>query len=194
MYYGFILLFSIVLGIVDFFIIAERTVWFVILAVVASVVGVILIDAIVAFIVRWICPAKWFSYNKEIYAGRKKECKFYEFLGIKKWKDKIPEWGKATNFRKNKISDPKNNEYVERYILEANYGVMIHFLSIVFGFLIVFVLPLKYFLCFGIPVAIVNGIYNALSLFILRYNLPKLHQLHRINEKRAKREETSLIA
>ena len=194
MYYGFILLFSIILGIVDSLIIVEKTVWFVILAIVISVASVVIIDAIVALIVRWVYPAKWFSFNKEIYMGKKKECRFYEFLGIKKWKDKIPEWGKATNFRKNKISDPKNNEYIERYILEANYGVMIHFLSIILGFLVIFILPLKYLLFFGVPVAIVNGIYNGLSLFILRYNLPKLHQLHRINEKRAKREEASLIA
>ena len=37
--------------------------------------------------------------------------------------------------------------------------------------------------------ALVNAVYNGLSLAILRYNLPKLHTLYRINEKRRAREE-----
>ncbi len=159
--------------------------------VIISVVAVIAVDGLTAFIVRWLLPEKWFNNRNEFFAAGKNERLFLEKIGIKKWKDRIPELGSFTAFRKNKIRDPKNNEYVSRYIAEANYGVAVHIAGIVFGFAIVFILPLKRCLLFGVPVAIVNAVYNGLSLAILRYNLPKLHQLYRINEKRAARAAAS---
>jgi len=53
------------------------------------------------------------------------------------------------------------------------------------GFLVIFILPLKYALRIGLPVAIVGFVLNLLPVFILRYNLPKLA----IAYKRAKRLE-----
>lgn len=159
---------------------------FVVLGVILNVVAVIAADGITAFVIRWLLPEKWFGGDKVGFAAGKKEARFLEKTGIKKWKDKIPELGMFTAFRKNKISDPKNNEYVKRYILEANYGVVIHAASMFAGFVIIFLAP-KYKWCFGVPVAIVNVVYNGLSLAILRYNLPKLHRLYKINEKAAAR-------
>lgn len=159
---------------------------FVVLGVILNVVAVIAADGITAFVIRWLLPEKWFGGDKVGFAAGKKEARFLEKTGIKKWKDKIPELGMFTAFRKNKISDPKNNEYVKRYILEANYGVAIHAASMFAGFVIIFLAP-TYKWCFGVPVAIVNVVYNGLSLAILRYNLPKLHRLYKINEKAAAR-------
>ena len=159
---------------------------FVVLSVILNVVAVIAADGITAFVIRWLFPKKWFDIDRGGFAAGKKEARFLEKTGIKKWKDKIPELGMFTAFRKNRISDPKNNEYVRRYILEANYGVAIHAASILVGFVIIFLAP-EYKWCFGVPVAIVNAVYNGLSLAILRYNLPKLHRLYRINEKTAAR-------
>ena len=163
--------------------------WYIIVAVVISTVAEIIIDSIFATIVRWALPKKWFGVDKKWFIGKKKECRFYEKLGIKKWKEKVLELGAVTNFRKNKIADPTNNDYVARYITEANYGIVVHLACIVFGYAVVFLYPLKYFLCFGIPVAIVNTVLNILPLFILRYNLPKLHSLYKFNERRKKTSE-----
>ncbi len=163
--------------------------WYIIVAVVISTVAEIIIDSIFATIVRWALPKKWFGVDKKWFIGKKKECRFYEKLGIKKWKEKVVELGAVTNFRKNKIADPTNNDYVARYITEANYGIVVHLACIVFGYAVVFLYPLKYFLCFGIPVAIVNTVLNILPLFILRYNLPKLHSLYKFNERRKKTSE-----
>ncbi len=154
----------------------------IILASVISTVAVIIIDAVLAFIIRRL-PEKWFDENKTFYSATKKLCIFYEKLGIKKWKDKIPELGGFTSFHKNKLLDPKNNEYIKRFILECNYGVVIHFSSVFLGFLVVFIYPLKYAFMFGIPVSLVNGILNLLPYFILRYNLYKLHVLYKFNSR-----------
>lgn len=190
MYYLFIIISMAVISVVDIFCIpaVTETAWYVIGFVCLTTLAVVIIDLIFAGIVRWILPVKFFSPDKTSFAAGKKECRFYEKLGIKNWKDKIPELGKLTNFRKNKIRDPKNNEYVKRYITEANYGVAVHISGIIFGFAVVLV-NLKYWYCIGIPIAVVNAVYNALSLFILRYNLPKLHTLYKLNERRERLEK-----
>lgn len=147
-------------------------------------VFVIAIDGIFATVVRWLLPEKMFAIDKKSFVGKKKECFFYEKIGIKSWKDKVLELGSVTSFRKNKISDPKNNEWVSRYILEANYGVAVHLCGMLFGFLAMFCCPKSFRLCVGLPICVVNLFYNFLSFAILRYNLPKLHVLYKYNKKR----------
>lgn len=147
----------------------------------------IAINGIFAFVIRRLLPKKWFGVDKSAFAAKKAERNFYDKIGIKKWKDKVLELGAFTNFRKNKIAEPNNNEYVERYILEANYGVAIHAFLIAASFLIIAVCPIKHRLFFTLPVALVSVFLNLLPMFILRYNLPKLHALYKMNEKRAKK-------
>lgn len=152
-----------------------------------SIVAVIIVDALVACLCRWFMPKKWFGRAVSVFEASKKCCKFYEKLGIKKWKDKVPELGHLTGFRKNKISDPKSNEFIERFIIESHYGIADHFLSMIFGFSIIFLLPLEHWFRFGLPVAVVNAMYNYLSFMILRYNLPKLHTIYKYNQKHPKK-------
>ncbi len=163
---------------------ATASVGYIVMAVVASTLAVIAVDGIFSTLVRRCLPTKWFGIDKKFFSAGKKECRFYEKIGIKKWKDKVLELGMFTNFRKNKISDPSNNEYLSRYILEANYGILCHLACIVFGYSIIFIYPLKYMFCFGVPVASVNAVLNLLPIFILRYNLPKLHTLFKYNARR----------
>ena len=189
MYYFTILICMAIISVVDYVVakpIFKFDLGYIVFAVVLSTVLEIIIDAIFATVVRWLMPKKWFSMDKKWFIGKKRECKFYEKIGIKKWKEKVLELGAVTSFRKNKIADPKNNEYIERYIVEANYGIVVHIACVIFGFAVLFFFPLKYCLCFGVPVAIVNMILNLLPLFILRYNLPKLHNLYKFNSRMKK--------
>lgn len=161
-------------------------VWYIFVATFSSIAAVLIIDALTATLVRWILPKKWFGKDVKIFDASKKRCKFYEKLGIKKWKDKIPELGSLTGFRKNKILDPKNNEFIERFIVESHYGIGVHLIGMVSGFLIIFIFPLEYWYCFGLPVGVVNLGYNLLSFMILRYNLPKLKTLYKYNARHSK--------
>lgn len=162
---------------------------YIIVAVVLTTILEILVNGLFAFAVRRFLPQKWFAVDKKHFSASKKERAFYEKIGIKKWKDKVLELGCFTNFSKSKIADPKSVEYVERYIIEANYGIICHAVIIPASFLVIFLYPLKFWFCFGLPVAIVSIFLNLLPLFILRYNLPKLHTLYKINEKRAKQKD-----
>ena len=188
MLYLCVILFSmIIITLVDYFIIAKTfslNFFEIFLAVTIATVAEIIIDLIIAFLVRRALPKRWFSVNKKQFIASKSESKFYEKIGIKRWKDKVLELGALSGFRKNKIYQPKNNEYVERFILEANYGIAVHIACIILGFFVVFIYPLKVALWFGVPVAIVNVLLNLLPIFVLRYNLPKLHKLYKYNEKR----------
>ena len=161
---------------------------------VGAVVVSILVDGLVAFIGRRL-PKKWMDPNKKIFTASPKQMKFYEKIGVKKWKDKVPELGGFTSFHKDKLTDPWNLEYVERYILEACYGVIIHAFSPFFGFLIILMDYKMYtstswmWLTIMIPVAVVNAVLIYLPTIILKYNLPKLKMLYEINLKNKQRKE-----
>lgn len=169
----------------------EGTFFFVVLGFTAfAVVIVILIDGLVATACR-LLPAKCANHEKKVYTVSANEKKFYEKLKIRKWKDKIPEIGHFTGFRKNKIADPKSVEYLDRFLLEACYGELGHFLSIFFGFSLLLFFPLTpLWWTISIPVAIINGLLNLPSLFILRYNSYKLEVLRKSNLKKQAREKT----
>ncbi|MBO5889315.1 MAG: hypothetical protein J6Q58_04170 [Clostridia bacterium] len=157
-----------------------------VIIVVLGVILEIIIDIIFATVVRWILPEKFFSIDKLYFSASKKEARFYEKIGIKRWKDKALELGAVTGFRKNKLYNPQDNEYVKRFILEANYGIMVHVFCIVFGFLIMLANAFAPLFWVTLPIAIVNLFLNLLPIFILRYNLPKLHSLYKFNMRKSK--------
>ena len=153
-----------------------------------AVILVIAADGIVAGAARAL-PKACAKHDAKIYTVSAKEKKFYEKLKIRKWKDKIPEIGHFTGFRKNKILDPKSVEYVERYLLEACYGQIGHLIGIFFGFIIMLAYPLaEIWLAVSIPVAIINIFFCVPSIFVLRYNSYKLEILLKSNQKRAEKQ------
>ncbi len=161
--------------------------FFVIKITLLNILVIFLIDAFLAFVIHKL-PLRWFDHRKKCFHIFKWERKFYEKIKIKKWKDHIPELGTLANFRKNKVLEPNNNIYVQKFLTECCYGEMIHFLSIIFGILIIFIAP-KYFLLLGFPVVVANALINYLSFAILRYTRPKLLQLYKRN---CRKEKTNL--
>ena len=168
----------------------------IICAVVLSVIAEIAIQGIIATIVKHM-PNKWFAHDKKLFKISKKERNFYEKLKIRSWKDKVWELGALGGFRKNKIADPNNPEYLLQFVVESNKGVTDHVVGIVFGFLVIFILPLKYALVIGFPVALVNMLLCTLPTMILRYNIPKLmvayERARRTIELQKKKEEASKL-
>lgn len=151
--------------------------WFFVLAVIASTLYQIAIDAVFAIICNQI-PAKWVK-DKRFFEVSKKEQHFYEKLGIKHWKDKVLELGSLGGFGKSKIADPNNPEYAEKFLIESYKGELDHIFGMFAGFTVIFIFPLRFAWIVGVPVAIVNVFLNLLSTMILRYNTPKLKVLHK---------------
>jgi glycosyl-4,4'-diaponeurosporenoate acyltransferase len=155
-------------------------------------VAIIAVDGLFAAIAR-LLPAKWFPQESKLYKVGKKEKNFYEKLKIRKWKDKIPEIGHFTGFRKNKILEPNNPKYIERFLLECCYGEIGHFWSIIFGFLLLlFFFISDTWIAISIPVAIIAGGLNLLPFMTLRYNSYKLRVLRTSLLKKQKQEQNKI--
>lgn len=148
-----------------------------------SLLVLVLIDAVCALFVRYCLPKKVFNPFLKCYRVGTIERKFYEKIGIRKWKDKIPEAGQIfANFSKTEVVDMTNNEYVKKFMSETIYAEIMHWLSIIFSFLIVFI-DFRLALTVGLPLVIGNMILNLMPVLVQRYNRPKLMVLYQRNER-----------
>lgn len=137
-----------------------------------SILGMIAINGVTATICSKLIPNKYFNGDKKFYYPTAKERKFYEKIGIKKWKDLTIDLGKLNGFKKDKIEN--NPEYIERFILENKKGYLTHFVSVIMSVLAIFILPIKFWLPTGLPIVITSVILNIIPMMILRYNMPRL--------------------
>ncbi|MCQ2592459.1 MAG: hypothetical protein MJ188_06700 [Treponema sp.] len=164
------------------------SIWYGIIASVLAAVGVIAIDGICATIVRRCLPEKWFDYTVDFHDPSKKECRFYEKLGIKKWKDYVLELGMFTNFSKKSVQNPNDVAYIERFILENNYGVWCHNTGAVLGFLLILFYPSYLKWSMALPACIINFILSSLPTMILRYNTNRLRRTRAVLVKKQARQ------
>ena len=164
--------------------------WVYYLIAIAIFVGAeFIIDALVAFVVRWIFPEKWMNPKKGIIYTPEWEIKLYTKLRVDKWKDYMPDLGRFTKFPKGNLLDPYNNDYLKKYIVEASYGVAIHFWSVpasLLAFLIMLIEPSNPTIwTVGVPVMVVNMVLIYLPAMTLKYNLPRLIRITEINDRLA---------
>ncbi|MBO4640141.1 MAG: hypothetical protein J5710_10340, partial [Treponema sp.] len=146
-------------------------------------VALIAWDGVIATFIRRALPNKWYDYKVEWRKVPEWECKFYDVLHIKAWKDKVLELGVFTSFSKKKIANPRSREYLEQFILECNYGWSIHLWNSILGFAVIFCYPKAFWLPVALPACIVNFVLGMLPFMILRYNLPRLHRTRDVIEK-----------
>jgi len=165
--------------------------WFYLVYSLAVAIIAFLLDALIAFVIRRM-PAKWFSYKRHMFQASDKEMRFYKFIKVDAWKNYVPELGGFTSFHKDKVVDPNNNKYMERFILEACYGVSIHIWSVPASFLLLLLDYKMYagssmlWLTICLPIAVINAILVLLPAFILKYNLRRLTKIYELNLKKEK--------
>ena len=171
-------------------------IWMYIIFTIAFSLTAVLLDGLVAFLIRMM-PEKWFQKDKGMFKTGEKELKFYEFLKVKRWKDYVPELGCFTGFHKDRLINPFDNKYIWRFIIESRYGVAIHIWSVPASFLLILLDWQMYsgnsniWLTIALPCAIINAILILLPAFILKYNLPRLMRIYEKNalaEERRKQE------
>ncbi len=132
-----------------------------------ATVTVIAVDGIGAFVSRRL-PEKWFVAEKTLKVSEA-ERKIYRRTGIKKWKGKVPELGGFTRFHKDRLESTSDKDYLGRFLLESNYGIVCHAVNVITGFLIILI-PICGPISVTLPVALVNAFLNLLPIAILRYN------------------------
>lgn len=151
---------------------------------VIAVLEVCAVDALVAWIVHAVPEEKVNPFAPHYQVGSK-ERKLYEKLGVRKWKDVIPETGKyLCHFAKDKIAEPNDNVYLLKFLRETCYAEVMHLLSFFLQFLLL-IIPF-YRATIMVPVVCVNGFLQLLPVIVQRYNRCRMIKLYRFNEKRQK--------
>ena len=85
--------------------------------------------------------------------------------------------GGLGGFSKKKLKNPDDPEYIEKFIIECNKGMVTHRLAYPIGFLAMLTFPNICALTIALPIAIVNLFLNILPTLALRYNTPMLASL-----------------
>ncbi|MBR2722203.1 MAG: hypothetical protein IKC31_02050 [Clostridia bacterium] len=157
--------------------------YYVILAVIFCTALQFALDGLIAIIINKM-PNRWFSVDNPHYRVSKWERKLYKKLKVKAWKDQVWELGGLGGFSKKDFREPNNPEYIERFIIECNKGVLTHRLAYPIGFLAMLTLPNVCALTIALPVAVVNLFLSILPTIVLRYNTPLLQSvLKRLRKK-----------
>ena len=147
-----------------------------------GIVAIIAADGIEALIIRRLTPKIWYAPESKFFHVSERERKLYKKIKIKKWKDKVPELGMFTGFSKSEIKNADDSEYLGRFLLESNYGVVIHLVNAIFGFVIAFI-PFCSAPSIWIPIYTVNFVLSILPVFILRYTSHTLFKLYQKSQR-----------
>lgn len=141
------------------------------------------LDGFIAIIINKM-PDKLFGADNPLYNVSELEKKLYKKLKVRSWKDKVWELGGLGGFSKKNLAKPNSPEYIEKFIIECNKGVLTHRLSYPIGFLPMLFIANVCAFSIGLPVAVVNLFLNILPTIILRYNTPKLKMMLERMKKR----------
>ena len=185
---GYLILFIInatlsVAGICDF------SVWFAAyypFLIIATFLG---LNIVVSMLTR-VIPQDKINIHSWCFKTFKSERKLYESLGVKKFKDKIPDMGGVlTGFSKSELvsADPR---YLEKFIKETILGELSHLLGILCC-VFIFLIFNEYVLNFALPLFFLNTYFNIMPLIVQRYNRPKLYRIYerQLSHKNQKEEE-----
>ena len=166
--------------------------YYVIAAVIWCTVLAFALDGAIALIVNKVMPERWFGIDNPLFRVSEREKELYKKLRVRLWKDKVWELGGLGGFSKKSLREPNNPEYIEKFIVECNKGVLTHRLSYPIGFLTMLTLFNVCSFTIALPVGVVNLFLSILPTLALRYNTPKLRsvltRLRRKNGKEAAKE------
>lgn len=159
--------------------------YYVIIAVVWCTALQFAFDGLIAIIINKM-PDRWFGVDNPLYKVSDRERNLYRKLKVREWKDKVWELGGLGGFSKKRLESPRDPEYIEKFIIECNKGMLTHRLSYPVGFLAMLTLPNVCALTIALPVATVNLFLNILPTLALRYNTPILMSvLSRLKRKKS---------
>ena len=142
------------------------------------------LDGLIAIAINKM-PNRWFGPDNRLFRVTVWERELYKRLRVRLWKDKVWELGGLGGFSKRELKEPTNPDYIEKFIIECNKGVLTHRLSYPIGFFAMLTLSYPCGITIALPVAIVNLLLNILPTIVLRYNTPILKSvLKRLRKRR----------
>jgi hypothetical protein len=143
------------------------------------------LDGLIAILIR-LTPDRYFDVDNPYFTVSERSQALYKKLKVRRWKDKVWELGGLGGFSKKSLADPKNPEYIKKFIIECNKGVVTHRLSYPIGFLAMMTVNGICAITIALPIAVVNLFLNILPTLVLRYNTTPLKRLlSYMNQKRS---------
>ncbi len=123
------------------------------------IVFLVVLNGISALITTRLFPLKRININSKLFTIFSCEKQIYEKLGVRKFKDRIPEIGGAiSGFSKSSFTGT-DVDYLERFIKETIISELVHFVEIIVC-LLVFVFFNEYVLNFVWPLFLLNTYFN----------------------------------
>ena len=150
--------------------------YYIVIAVIWCTALQFILDGAIAIIINQL-PDRWFRIDRSCFSVSETEKKLYKKLKVRRWKDKVWELGGLGGFSKKNLNKPNDPDYLERFIVACNKGVVTHRLSYPIGFLAMLTVTDLCALTIALPVALVNLFLTILPTMALRYNVPKLQTL-----------------
>ncbi len=145
------------------------------------------VDALAAIAVRYFVPERYYDPLRRRFACARFEKKLYIKLGIRTWKDKIPETGGLlVGFPKDRVADLRDSAYLYKFMQETCYAEVMHLWSMPFGFTVLLLCPASLRLTVALPVALVNLVLQLLPILVQRFIRPQLLRVYNNNLKRQK--------
>ena len=136
----------------------------------------IVVDIVTAWLSQLV-PKKWINPNFVGFRVFKFERYLYEALGIKKWKEKVPELGGLfRKFSKGHLQE-YSSDYIKHFIIETIYGEMAHTWAILTGLFVFAIFP-DFPLNFALPLFLINAFMHTPPAMIQRYTRPKLLKIY----------------
>ncbi len=143
------------------------------------------IDALIALASRYAIPKRYYNPLRRRFSCARFEKKLYMRLGIRAWKDKIPETGGLlVGFQKSHALNLRDNEYVYEFMRETCYAEVMHIWSAIFCFVLLPLFSPPYRLSIALPVAAVNFVLQILPVLVQRFVRPQLTRVYFSNKRR----------
>lgn len=152
--------------------------WYALVGAVANFTIVFSIDIVISTVIHAL-PEKWFEPKRVDYKLSKGKKTFLKIIGVKHWKNSVPDMGKLCDINRKELQSTTDIKYIKKFLRETNYAEIIHISMALGGFLILLIWPSKELLNFSLPFAIFNFFMNMPSLIIQTYNRPRLYTLYR---------------
>lgn len=108
------------------------------------------------------------------------EQKICKISNVKNWKDKIPVGGKVAGFSLNKLTYPRDIDFLERYIYESSFADWLHTTIFYWSFIAVGIIALinvNIVVTMALPLAIIFAYQNITSSIIQWYMRPRIIKL-----------------
>ena len=141
-----------------------------------TIIKYIALIGILAHILGEALPRKWFHWDRFPYRtfSWEREGRVYEAMGIRRWKDRLPDKSKHT--KKTFTKQMKGHDSIDglvRFLQETCVAELVHWCLLLLSFPLYSYVPTG----FGAAVTVLYALSNLPFILIQRYNRPRLQRL-----------------